>query len=343
MKAIQPTEYMYASARLHALENRLVGRARLETLIEAKSADEVLERLAEYGYRLPEADGADASTAGAARTKAREAMLAAILRDAYAEVEAAVPDPAVVRYFRYPYDGNNLKAALKCGIRGVSASDLLSDCGTVPADEVEALVRDGNLGRYPAVIAEAVASAREAYAKTGDPRRIDTIVDRAVFAAMLADATATGDKTLLGWMRAKIDLVNILICLRILRMEMGVAGEAFLEEALLPGGTLEAGFFTAVYTGGERALAEALVPTDYNRLIPTDGEAPSLSVVERAADDRYMHLVRDGAKVPFGVAVAGGYLIGCEGAVKNIRIVLAAKDAGLSADTLRERIRVSYV
>ncbi len=343
MKHLQSTEYMYASARVHALENRLVGRTRMEALIECKSSDEVLERLAECGYSLPEEDGGAPVLSGAARTKAREAMLAGILQEAYDEVEAAVPDPAVLRYFRYPYDGNNLKAALKCGIRGIPVGDLLSDCGTVPASEVEMLVREGKLDDYPALIAEAVVAAREAYAQTNDPRVIDTVVDRAVFSAMLTDATATGDKTLIRWMRAKIDLTNILICLRILRMEMGVAGEAFLEEALLPGGTLDSRFFATAYAAGERGLADALIPTDYNRLIPAEGEGTTLSAIERAADDRYMTLVRDGARIPFGAAVAGGYLIGCEGTVKNIRIVLAAKDAGLSADTLRERIRVSYV
>ena len=45
----------------------------------------------------------------------------------------------------------------------------------------------------------------------------------------------------------------------------------------------------------------------------------------------------------FGAAVVGGYLVGCETSVKNIRIILAAKDAGLAPDVIRERIRVSYV
>ena len=56
-----------------------------------------------------------------------------------------------------------------------------------------------------------------------------------------------------------------------------------------------------------------------------------------------MTLVREGARIPFGAPVAGGYLIGCETAVKNIRIVLAAKEAGLDTSVLRERVRLSYV
>ena len=54
MKKLQPTEYMYASARIRSLENRIVGRERMELLMEARSSDEVMDRLAEYGLKLPE-------------------------------------------------------------------------------------------------------------------------------------------------------------------------------------------------------------------------------------------------------------------------------------------------
>ena len=53
--------------------------------------------------------------------------------------------------------------------------------------------------------------------------------------------------------------------------------------------------------------------------------------------------MREGARVSFGAEVPAGYLVGVETSVKNIRIILAAKDAGLSSDVLRERIRESYV
>jgi vacuolar-type H+-ATPase subunit C/Vma6 len=56
-----------------------------------------------------------------------------------------------------------------------------------------------------------------------------------------------------------------------------------------------------------------------------------------------MELVREGARIPFGAPVVGGYLMGCEVSVKNIRVVLAAKDAELDTAVIRERIRMSYV
>ena len=135
MKKLQPTEYTYASARIRSLENRIVGRERMEILIESRSVEEALDRLAEYGYAPSEEDAA--VTAEKAASATREAILLSVLGEAFREVEQALPDPALFRYFRYPYDCNNIKAAIKCAVRGISAEDMLFDFGTVPADEVE--------------------------------------------------------------------------------------------------------------------------------------------------------------------------------------------------------------
>ena len=342
MKKLQPTEYMYASARVRSLENRLVGRERMEVLIEARTSEEIMDRLSEYGIKPAEsADGA--APVGEALSAAREGMLLTILREAFDEVEHAVPDPALFRYFRYPYDCNNVKAALKCAIRGIDAGDMLFDFGTVPADKVEDMIREGNYEALPPALAAAIPEARAAYDRTADPRRIDTVLDRACYADMAAAAEATGDETLIAWMKVKIDLTNILTTLRILRMGMGSVGRAFLEEALLTGGSLGQRFFTDAYESGEAGLWEALSPTAYYRLARVEGDPRPLYAVEKACDDLYMDKVREGARIPFGAPVAGGYLVGCETSVKNIRILLAAKDAELNTDVIRERMRVSYV
>ena len=341
MKKIQPTEYMYASARIRALENRMVGRERLERLVEARSSEEVMDRLAEYG--LSPAESADSSLGVEDVGVIRDGMLTSALRRAYDEVETSVPDPAVFRYFRYPYDCNNLKAAIKCAIRGISAEDLLFDFGTVPADEVEGLLREGKFDKFPPAMAAAIPAAREAYDKTGDPRRIDTMLDRACYEDMLTAATATGEEVLATWLRIRIDLTNILMTLRLLRMQMGFVGGEFLTESLLPGGTLPANFFTTAYEAGEDGLWGSLKRTPYEKLIRVEGDSRPLSAVEKAADDLYMEQVRKDARTPFGVPVVAGYLVGWEVAVKNIRIILAAKDAELSSAVIRERIRLSYV
>lgn len=336
MKKSQPTEYMYASSRIHALERYMVGRERVEALLDSRSVEDAVAKLGEYGLVLPETS----ESLGAAC----EEMLLSALRRAYDEVEAAVPDPAPFRAYRYPYDCNNLKVAIKCAVRGISADGLLFDFGTVPADQVEGALREGKeAALYPPAMAAAVTEAREAYGATSDPRRIDAVLDRACYADMLSTLSELGDETVLGWLRAKIDLTNILICLRILRMKRGASGEAFLTDTLLLGGTLSEKFFLDAYAAGEAGLWSALIPTPYTALCRIEGDEPSSATVERVADDLLMGFVREGARTPFGAAVVAGYLLGWETAVKNIRILLAAKDAGLAQELLRERIRASYV
>ncbi len=333
---------MYASARIRSLENRIVGREKLETLIEARTAEDAMARLAEYGITPAEEDAYGASvSAGEARSRARENMLLATLREAFDEVEHATPDPALFRYFRYPYDCNNIKATLKCAIRGISPEDMLFDFGTVPARDVETLLREGNYTAFPPAMAAAVPVAKDAYDRTSDPRRIDAVLDRACYEDMTRVAAA--EDTLAAWLKVKADTTNIITTLRILRMKVGAAGASFLEESLLPGGSLDTAFFLKAYGEGETYLWDALSPTAYYRLAQVEGDPRPLSAVEKACDDLYVERVREGARVPFGAPVAGGYLIGCEIAVKNIRIILAAKDAGLDSAVIRERVRVSYV
>lgn len=344
MKKLQATEYMYASARIRAMENRLVGRERIDVLIDAKNAGDVMTKLAEYGLS-PTAEGETALPAtGEALSRGREEMLTSFLRTACDEVYAAVPEPALFNWFRYPYDCNNIKTVVKCRIRGIDPSDMLFDFGTVSAEATVESLTLGKTDSFPPAMAAAIDEAKEAYAKTGDPQQIDAILDKACYADMLSCAEASGNETIVGWIKAKIDLVNSMICLRILRMKRGETGKIFMNTCLLAGGFLPLSFFDTAYDGGEEALWQGLSGGRYERFArAVEGTDGSLSAIERCSDNHWMRLVREDAKVPFGAEVAGGYLIGCDVSVKNIRIILAAKDAGLSTDVLRERIRESYV
>lgn len=344
MKKLQATEYMYASARIRAMENRLVGRERIDVLVDARSSEDVMSKLAEYGVSPAEEGEGNTPTTGESLSRARESMLLSLLDNAYGEVAASVPDPSVYSWLRYPYDCNNVKAIIKCQIRGIDPTDMLFDFGTVPADAaVEALTK-GKYEVFPPAMAQAAVEARETYAKTGDPQQIDALLDIACYRDMLTSVEASGCETMVTWVKDKIDLVNIMITLRILRMKRGEAGKAFMNTSLLEGGTLPLSFFDEVYDGGEEALWSGLAMGKYSRLVTAvEGTDQSLAAIEKCADDRWLQLVREGARVSFGAEVAGGYLVGVEVSVKNIRIILAAKDAGLTADVVRERIRESYV
>jgi len=334
MKKLQATEYMYASARIRAMEHRLVGRERVDVLADAKTAEDVLAKLVEYGFSSGDNEVGNTD----------EEILLSLLQNTCREIFATVPEPSFFDWFRYPYDCNNLKTIIKCRIRGIEPKDILFDFGTVSAEETQRLMTEGKYDAFPPAMAAAIPEAMEAYAKTSDPQLIDAILDKACYVDMLTSVEASGSQTMISWITSKIDLVNSMMCLRILRMKRGEAGKVFMDTALLEGGSLSHAFFDKAYDGGEEMLWSELARGKYAKFVKAvEGTDASLAAIEKCVDDHWMNLVREGAKVPFGPEIAGGYLIGCEVSVKNIRIILAAKNAGLTSDVLRERIRESYV
>lgn len=338
---LQPTEYMYGSARVRAMENNIVGRERLGVLVDAKTTDEAMAKLAEYGIAPDKQDAM--SVSGEERSKAREDMLLSVLKSAYDTVSSVCPDPSVFTWLRYPYDCNNIKAAIKCFIRNIDPSDMLFDFGSVPADKVKECVSTGDYTVLPKNMAAAAIEAREEFAKTKDPRCIDTVLDKACYADMLENA-AMSDDLFVDWVKAKIDLTNIMITLRIIRMRSGVVGRMMLESVCLDGGSFDKDFFLGIYDGGEDALWDALFVTEYASLATAASESDgSLATLERSADDLWMQKIKDAKWMPFGAPVLAAFLVGHEYEVKNIRMILAAKDAGLSSEIIRGRLRESYV
>ena len=331
----QQTAYMYASSRVRALEVGLVGKDRIEQLLNAGSMDELYARLAEYGVTLvKDADG---------KVKEEE-TLQGILKRALDDLLESVPAPELFDFLRYPYDCHNIKSAIKSNLRGLSADGLLSALGTVSSEKVANMPIENDFSCLPAAMANAAPLAVQAYAKTANPRQIDLILDKACYADMLSCVKQGSEPLHLQLVQTKIDLTNVMICLRLVRMEAGEQGEMLLEQAWLDGGLLQKETLLRAYREGEAALISCLVGTAYDKFATAMRDrGQTAAAAERLVDDYFMDLVRTVRYTTFGESVLSAYFYAQEYAVRNIRIVIAAKRAGLSAEIIRERIRTSYV
>ncbi len=317
-----PTAYLYASARIRALEVRLTSKEQWSRLTELHSAEEVLSAYADKGVK----------------DDRRELAAEDALRAAFATVAESVPDPALVKFLQYPYDCNNVKALEKCRIRGLDPSDLLIDLGSISANTLQTVSENELLALLPTHMATALPLARAAYDKTGDPQEIDFILDKAAFADMQAVAAPFPFAATLVGTRA--DLANILICTRLIRMQAKDLGRSMLERSAIPCGRFDAATLLAWYDEGEEALIGALSGTPYAKIVDKDA---TLSTIEKRADDHVAALVRQAKSVVFGAEVPIAYLMAIENESKNLRILLAAKKAGLDGAATRARMREHYV
>lgn len=330
-KGYNPTEYMYSSARIRALETKIASRERLLHLADADSAETVLAQLSDFGFETVK-DG---------ESILREETLESVLKAGYAEV-SSMECAEAVRFLKYQYDVNNIKAMIKCASRGISPDGMLLDLGSLSLSEAKRAFEDKDYSSYPANMSEAIRSAEEAFAATANPQKIDFIIDRACFADILAAAKASGIGLALRLATAKIDLVNIMMTLRIMRMHLGNTAEGVLTEAYIEGGSRSLDFYLAALSGGEESFAEELSRGTYERIAEAISENESLSLLEKRADDIWLEVAKEAKRVTFGAEIAIGYIVALEYEVKNARIILAGKDAGLSPDIIKERLRECY-
>jgi V/A-type H+-transporting ATPase subunit C len=330
-KGYNPTEYMYSSARIRALETKIASRERLLHLADADSAETVLAQLSDFGFETVK-DG---------ESILREETLESVLKAGYAEV-SSMECAEAVQFLKYQYDANNIKAMIKCASRGISPDGMLLDLGSLSLSEAKRAFEDKDYSSYPANMSEAISSAEEAFAATANPQKIDFIIDRACFADILAAAKASGIGLALRLATAKIDLVNIMMTLRIMRMHLGNTAEGVLAEAYIEGGSRSLEFYLAALSGGEESFAEELSRGTYERIAEAISENESLSLLEKRADDLWLEVAKEAKRVTFGAEIAIGYIVALEYEVKNARIILAGKDAGLSPDIIKERLRECY-
>ena len=324
MQQYRDTNYAAVSAALHAREAHLLTQALSERMLEAPTAEESCKILIECGYPPLEH----------CTLEEVEKLLALSRAELYREVAVLAPDKRIVELFQLKYDYHNAKLALKAKLTGEDVSRLVIGCGRYDAS---ALLR-GERGMLSSRMGRAMAQA-EKEAEGGDIRRAELTLDRACFEEMSELAGATGNDFLIGYVALQIDAIDLRTLVRAQRMG---ASDELLSAALLPGGPIPAEQLTT-------ARGDRLAELTRGSALSAAGElaasltSGSLTAFECACDDALMQYLQRARRTPFGPEVIVGYLSAKEAEFTAVRTILSGKLAGLSAEDIRARLRLSYL
>jgi len=191
-------------------------------------------------------------------------------------------------------------------------------------------------------MARSIAEARDVLARTQDPLLLDLILDKAMYADMLEIANSLDLSFLKGYVVLMIDGVNLRAYVRSQRMGKG---PEVLRYALIPGGTVsisrlfgevsadivEHVFQISPFAAAAQIGAQAL-----------RGEA-SLYAMDLACENVLLKYLKKAKYVAFGAEPLVGYMAALEAELTSVRTVIAGLIAGLSAETITERHRETYV
>ena len=298
----------------------MLTRERMERMIDAKDSGEAAKVLSECGYgELTQLTSA-----------ALEELLADARRNTFRDMADSMPDRRLVEVFQLKYDYHNAKVLIKAQAMGLDEARLLSQGG-----------RD-DLRDWGEVFRQAVLRAREVLSATGDPQQADLVLDRACFQEMESLARACGSAFLQGYVRLSVDAANLRAAVRAARMGKG---SEFLNQILLPGGNVSERALAGArpeelaerFRSGPLAQAAALGAA---RTQPDSGP---LTEFERLCDNAVTGYLASASRVPFGEETVIGYLYAREAEITAVRIIMAGRMAGLDGETIRSRLRATYV
>lgn len=331
---VKDIDYLALSARIRGLIDTHLTGARMERFLAAKNDDEAQAVLTECGY--PEFRLNDAV--------AMDKAIAEVEKATFDDMIDFAPDPAVIDVFRVPYDYHNCKALLKERATGVNADHMLMRNGRVDPETIRKAIQTTEIRLLPKTLSLALDEAWDVLDATDDPQLSEAVLDRATYAELREIADGTGSDFLKGYITLEIDSMNLRATVRALRMGKNAD---FLRNILVDGGEISADQIVGALQTGDARIAELYAPTHLKEAAIAGEQAVreggSLAVFEKLGDDAEHDYLHDAVYMAFGDAVLIGYLAARQIEYRNVRIMLLGRDAGLSADEIRPRLRDAYV
>ena len=329
LKKCDNSRYLFLTAMLRAREAGMLTPQRVERMLAAPSFAEVCAVAVECGYP-------DMSAMG---IREIENTLSAHRREELEDVARIVPDRELADLFRLKYDYHSAKVLIKS--EGVH-KELLSFEGRVEAAEFLKAYAKNDLVMLPVTLAEAIVDAKSMLARTGNPCLADLILDRAYFAEMAELAKASRLPFAENYVKLLIDSTNLKV---LVRAHMAGKRPEIVSELLFEGGGILKESIVAAADNNEEAaqlfaaagLAEA---AEKGFAILSGG---NMTEFELSLDNTVNEYLSDAVRLGFGPAVVISYLAAVENEIMALRIILTGRLMGISQESLRGRLRESYV
>ncbi len=317
--------YLYANGRVSALEKDLLTPRTWQMLMSASDQWEAARLLADTWYgRFP-----------GLGQGAFDEVFEAALEATEEELIDLAEDSALVKGILHRRDARNARHIWKAALCGGPAEPVLERPGLVDTALLgDALASEEARSALPPAFARTAAEL--AGMKDPDPLAVDEVVDRMALEVEMDELPGMGPG-FRSFLTAKVDVMNIVSTLRVLAagLDPALAGDRLLE-------------------GGSRTPAEVLQAAVEEGLPELTAEMPGLErlaphVREALSSRSFLELVRESDRVMLGILDTGSFAVfgpeplaafvaRREMEVSHLRILVAAKSAGLEKARLQKRL-----
>lgn len=318
-------QYTYAVARIRSKEISMLNKQSLEQLLACKTYDECIRLLKDKGWGK-----ADVNTA--------EEMIKLEVDRMWDLMEELVEDVSVFDVFLYANDYHNLKAALKQTYARVDTPDIYLVHGGLDLGVIVKAVNEHEFSALPEHMRLAAEEAYQVLFRTGDGQLCDMIIDKATLEAIYKKGKLSKNDVLMGYAELKVVAANLNIAIRGCRTLKGIE---FYERAMVPCDSIDIQELIKAALDSEGAIYEYIARTKYESGV--EQLKISISNFERWCDNLIINHIKPQRFNPFTLSPLAAYILGKENEIKSIRILLSGKLNNLSENSIRERLRETYV
>ena len=315
-------QYIYAVARIRALEVSLFSNAVIDQLIACRTYEQCLQFL----------EGSqEADLSAEAILDREEEKIWEVVRELKIERDK-------FDVLSYPKLFHNLKAAVKEVCTAETGRHIYYNDAAVPGDEMLAIVKEKDFGRLPAIMQDAAREAYDALVRTKDGQLCDVIIDRAALDAVHQAGKKAKDEIIRDYAESTVAVADIKIAVRSQKTSKSLE---FMQRAMADCDSLDVDRLARAALGGMDAIREYLKGTVYAE--GAEALADSPSAFERWCDNKIIQTISPQKYKAFTIGPVVAYVLARQNEIKTVRIILSGKLNDLPDDSIRERVREMYV
>lgn len=313
-------EYITAVARIRVNENYLLTKTDIERFVDMPYED-IIRTLSDKGWDTESDNLYDIF-------KNENERLWKLIKE-------CAPDFDEFAMFITQNDFHNYKSILKGTMKGVAFDKYLLSPSLISTDAMERAVAQREFNDLPEYMRGVAEKAYEAMAHTGDGQYADTLIDRAMLDSILFFA----EKPNISFLRdlAEITIVSYNFRIAARGAKMGKSPQ-LMEAALAPSSLADVKALNLAVSKGLTDIADYLDTIGFD-----DGAAvlkdklPDLSDFESWCDRLPVEFALSHKSNPFSIAPLASFILNKRHEIKNVRIILSCKKAGISSEIIRKR------
>lgn len=329
-------KFTQSMSRIWVLETRLLDKGKIDRMIDAPSANDVLRIINETEYSNV--------SSNVKRAEDYEEILSAELSRVYNLLYEISPVKEIVKIMSLKYDYHNIKVLLKGKILRKDLSSILIKLGDLDLQEIKRKIDGENYSNINGTLGKGIAEAMAAFTETNDPQKIDIIMDKYMFIELLEINKSLNYEFIDNLVKAMIDSTNIKTLLRIKKQNKG---REFAGQVIYEGGAIDKDRLMALLNESPENIMNKLQSTIYSDLIKLGFEeyieTGSTNLLEKLSDNYIMDLMKKSKLVSFGPERLFAYIYAKETEIKILRIIMVAKLNNITNEVIRERLRDIYV